>query len=87
MLLEIDKYPFDGNKRMLKDSIKKRFIYYALYYGSPSFAEKHGLEYTPFEGLEELLEEARRVPAQPADGKSCAMLDGMLEEAADAYEE
>ena len=61
MLALVDSYPFRDNIIKMKNTIKLRFYYYALYFSSPQFASDLGQEYVPFANQGRYMREAGRI--------------------------
>ena len=71
MLALVDSYPFSDNTVKMKNTIKLRFYYYALYFGSSQFASDLGQEYVPFENQEAYVREAVRIAERESFDSIC----------------
>src|SRR3989339_251811 len=71
MLFMIDQFPFRDNKQKIKNTVRFRFYYYALYFGAPSFAERMLVPYVPYAHLDEYLSAAREIAGNEQFDKIC----------------
>ncbi len=63
MLVFVDQYPFEENTIKMKNTLRWRFYYTALYYGSEEFANELGVIYVPFSHQADYEREAKRILA------------------------
>lgn len=63
MLVLVDQFPFEENTIKMKNTLRWRFYYTALYYGSEAFARDLGVSHVPFVHQTDYLREAQRILA------------------------
>ncbi len=61
MLLLVDKFPFEDNKDKMKNTLRWRFYYYALYFGSEEFSKSMGQTHVMYTHYQNYLKEAKRI--------------------------